>query len=401
MSLSPLRRRAWLVLLAVALVTACAPRPPVQAPPPDLVRLEADQVPTLVDDQGYRDLARAIAQSLTYLHRVPADRTYRFGSDTYDRDWMIHSLEDFQALIAGEPDAAQLRRQIVARYRVYRSSGRDGQGEVLYTGYFEPVIDGCRRPGPGCRHPVYGLPEDLLTIDLAPFGERFAGQRIVGRLSGNTVVPYPDRRAIEMENAIAGKAPVLAWVADPVDLFFLHIQGSGRIRLNDGSHLGLRYRATNGRPYRSIGGLLIESGEISREKMSMQAIKAYLRTHPERCDEVLAYNPSYVFFEPGKDGPVGSLGVALTPGRSLATDPSCFPRAALTFVQCQKPLLAASDRIDQWVPFGRFMLNQDTGGAIRGPGRADFFWGSGAYAEMAAGHLKHPGTLYFIVLKPS
>jgi membrane-bound lytic murein transglycosylase A len=390
------------VLLAVALMTACAPRPPVKPPPPppDLVLLGADQVPALVDDQGYRDLARAIAQSLTYLHRVPADRTYRFGSDTYDRDWMIRSLEDFQALIAGEPDAAQLRRQIVARYQVYRSSGRDGQGEVLYTGYYEPEIDGCRRPGPGCRHPVYGLPEDLLTIDLSPFGERFAGQRIVGRLSGNTVVPYPDRRAIEMENAIAGKAPVLAWAADPVDLFFLHIQGSGRIRLGDGSHLGLRYRATNGRPYRSIGGLLIESGEISREKMSMQAIKAYLRTHPERCGEVLAYNPSYVFFETGKDGPVGSLGVALTPGRSLATDPSCFPRAALTFVQCQKPLLAASDRIDQWVPFGRFMLNQDTGGAIRGPGRADFFWGSGAYAEMAAGHLKHPGTLYFIVLKP-
>jgi membrane-bound lytic murein transglycosylase A len=395
-------RSSWsrLVPLALVLAVACAPRPPV-APPPDLIRLEADQVPALVDDQAYRELDRAIGQSLTYLTRVPADRVFHFGDDTYDRDWMIRSLEDFRAMIAAAPDAGQLRRQIKARYHVYRSSGRNGRGEVLFTGYFEPVIEGCRRFGPGCRSPVYGLPEDLLTIDLSLFGERFAGQRIVGRLSGRTVIPYPDRHAIEVENVLSGKAPVLAWAADPVDLFFLHIQGSGRIRFSDGSSLGLRYRATNGRPYRSIGGLLIESGEITREKMSMQAIKAYLRDHPERREEVLAYNPSYVFFETGEGDPVGSLGVALTPGRSLATDPSCFPRAALVFVESHKPLLAASDRIAEWVPFGRFVLNQDTGGAIRGPGRADFFWGRGDYAELAAGHLKHAGALYFLVLKPT
>lgn len=395
-------RRRWSLFapLALALVVACAPRPPV-SPPPDLVRLEADQVPELLDDQAYRDLDRAIGQSLAYLARVPAERVFHFGGDAYDRDWMVRSLEDFRRLIATTPDAGQLRRQIAARYHVYRSSGRDGQGEVLFTGYYEPVIEGCRQPGPGCRSPVYGLPEDLLAIDLSPFGERFAGQRIVGRLSGRTVVPYPDRHAIETENAISGKAPVLAWAADPVDLFFLHIQGSGRIRFADGGSLGLRYRATNGRPYRSIGGLLIETGEIPREKMSMQAIKAYLKAHPERRGEVLAHNPSYVFFEAAQGDSVGSLGVPLTPGRSLATDPGCFPRAAIVFVECQKPLLAASDRIAQWVPFGRFMLNQDTGGAIRGPGRADVFWGRGAYAELAAGHLKHTGSLFFLVLKPS
>jgi membrane-bound lytic murein transglycosylase A len=365
------------------------------------VRLEADQVPELLDDQAYRDLDRAIGQSLAYLARVPAERVFHFGGDAYDRDWMVRSLEDFRCLIAARLEPEALRRQILSRYHVYRSSGRDGQGEVLFTGYYEPVIDGCRQPGPGCRFPVYGLPEDLLTIDLSLFGERFAGRRIVGRLSGRTVVPYPDRRAIEDGNAISGKAPVLAWAADPVDLFFLHIQGSGRIRFADGDSLGLRYRATNGRPYRSIGGLLIETGEIPQEKMSMQAIKAYLKAHPERRGEVLAHNPSYVFFEAAQGDPVGSLGVPLTPGRSLATDPGCFPRAALVFVECQKPLLAAPDRIARWVPFGRFMLNQDTGGAIRGPGRADVFWGRGAYAELAAGHLKHTGSLFFLVLKPS
>jgi membrane-bound lytic murein transglycosylase A len=400
MNMAPLLRRSWLILLVLAVVAACARRPPVK-PPPDLVRLEADAVPALVDDQRYDDLDLAISHSLAYLARVPADREFLFGEDTYDRDWMVRSLEDFRSLIAARPEPETLRRQILSRYRVYRSSGRDGKGEVLFTGYFEPVIDGCRQPGPGCRFPIYGLPEDLLTIDLSLFGERFAGQLIVGRLSGNSVVPYPDRRAIEDGNAISGKAPVLAWAADPVDLFFLHIQGSGRIRFADGGSLGLRYRATNGRPYRSIGGLLIETGEIPREKMSMQAIKAYLKAHPERRGEVLAHNPSYVFFEAAQGDPVGSLGVPLTPGRSLATDPGCFPRAALVFVECQKPLQAASDCIAQWVPFGRFMLNQDTGGAIRGPGRADVFWGRGAYAELAAGHLKHPGSLFFLVLKPS
>ncbi len=395
----------------LALLAACAPQPPAGVPVPappaapeapvDLVPLDPEQVPAFIDDLGYNELDRAIDQSLAYLARVPADQSFRFGPDTYDRAWMVRSLEDFRALIAAKPDAALLRRRVLDRYRVYRSGGSDRNGRMLFTGYYEPILDGCRRPCQACPHPVYGLPDDLLRIDLSPFGERFAGQHIVGRLSGNTVVPYPERRAIEEENVLSGKAPVLAWVADPVDLFFLHIQGSGRVRLAEGGSLGLHYRGTNGRPYRSIGQLLIEKGAIRREEMSMQAIKDYLRAHPEQRAEVLAYNPSYVFFETAAAGPVGSLAVPLTAGRSLATDSACFPKAALAFVETQKPLLAASDQIAAWMPFGRFMLNQDTGGAIRGPGRADLFWGDGPYAELAAGHLKHPGSLYFLVLKPS
>jgi membrane-bound lytic murein transglycosylase A len=389
------------VFLALMTVLACAPRPPIEPPPvPDLVRLEPDQVPALIDDQGFQGLERAIAQSLAYLSRTGAEQTFRFGPDTYDRAWMVRSLEDFRDLIAARPESGELRRHLLERYRIYRSGGRDGSGDVLFTGYYEPILDGCRQPGPGCLHPVYGLPADLLTIDLTPFGERFAGQRIVGRLHGNTVVPYPDRQAIESGNAISGKAPVLAWVADPLELFFLHIQGSGRIRLADGGSLNLGYAASNGRPYRSVGKLLIEKGEISREKMSMQAIKSYLRANPRQQQEVLAYNPSYVFFQIRPDGPLGSLAVPLTAGRSIATDPACFPKAALAFVETRKPLLAASDQISEWAPFGRFVLNQDTGGAIRGPGRADLFWGNGPYAELAAGHLQHPGALYFLVLKP-
>ena len=214
------------------------------------------------------------------------------------------------------------------------------------------------------------------------------------------LVPYADRQAIEQADALAGKAPILAWVKDPVALFFLHVQGSGRIALDEGGTLRLHYRATNGRPYRSIGRLLIDRGAVAREDMSMQAIRAYLAAHPDRRAEVTAHNPSYVFFETVTGGPFGSLGVALTPGRSVATDPDHFPRGALAFVASRKPLTADGRRISEWTPFGRFVLNQDTGGAIRGPGRADLFWGDGPYAELAAGHMQHTGRLYFFVLAP-
>lgn len=385
--------------LALAALAGCPPRPAPRVPS-DLIRLAPEAVPRLVDDLGYDGLEASIAQSLAYLARLPADRTFRFGTDTYDRDHLARSLAHFRRLVADRPAPEALRRRITAAYRVYRSTGGDGDGRVLFTGYYEPVLRGCRRPGAGCRYPVYGRPADLVTIDLRPFDEDCAGRRIQGRWTGRTVVPYPDREAIETDHALAGRAPVLAWVEDPVALFFLHIQGSGRIALAEGGTLRLHYHATNGRPYRSIGRLLIDRGAIPADQMSMQAIRAYLHAHPRERDAVLAHNPSYVFFETVDAGPLGSLGVALTPGRSVATDPRHFPRGALAFVQSRKPLAAGQKEIAEWVPFSRFVLNQDTGGAIRGPGRADLFWGDGPYAELAAGHMQHPGHLYFLVRKP-
>ena len=386
------------LLTAMLLVAGCVSRIPT-APVSDLTPVAPAQVPNLTDDMALDGLAPAITQSLIYLRRLPPERQFRFGSDIFSRDHMIRSLERVAELLGSE-DPARLARTLKAEFRFYRAAGRDDRGEVLFTGYYEPILQGCRQPGGVCRYPVYGRPNDLLTIDLSPFGERFAGQRIVGRFTGQTVVPYPDREAIDGQNVLAGKAPILAWVDDPVDLFFLQIQGSGRIALSEGGILGLRYAGSNGRPYRSIGRLLIERNEISAEAVSMQAIRAYLHTHPYRQAEVLAYNPSYVFFEVSEGGPFGSLGVPLTPGRSLAADPQHFPQGALALVCCAKPLTDDGQRIVQWTPFSRFMLNQDTGGAIRGPGRADLFWGRGPYAELAAGHLKHPGTLYFMVLNP-
>jgi membrane-bound lytic murein transglycosylase A len=245
------------------------------------------------------------------------------------------------------------------------------------------------------------MPTDLMVIDLSPFAEDLKGKRIVGRLQGKTLVPYPDRQAIEADDGFVQKAPPIAWVDDRIELFFLQIQGSGRIYLNNwGLYPGAlprlqwpslpQHRAAAHRPRQDSG----------REEMSMQRLKAYLHDHPAEVDAVLNHNPSYVFFKTETSGPIGAIGVDLTPGRSVAVDRRVFPMAAPAFLQTQIPVVDGNGRIDRWIDFSAFALNQDTGGAIRGPGRVDIFWGNGPYAEIAAGHMQHKGSFYLLVLAP-
>ena len=402
----PLTRNAVLNFIAVMvfifLITGCAVpvKPPVTPKVPAMVRLEKSEYPDFFDDMYFDGLDHCISKSLSYLKQVPAARTFSFAGDEYTAEHMIRSLELFRQFIGTAPSAGRLARFIAANYRVYRSVGRQGNGTVLFTGYYEPLLRGSRTKTGPFRYPVYAVPNDLLRIDLARFSAKFKGETITGRIDGSGFVPYYSREAIDQRDVLAGKARALAWLDDPVDLFFLQIQGSGKIFLNTGQTINVHYHTTNGRPYRSIGKFLIDSGAIPRSEMSMQAIRAYLRDHPETVDSVLNYNPSYVFFKLEKDGPLGYLEVKLTPGRSIATDRRIFPAAALAFIQTQKPLIDAAGRIHAWTDLQRFVLNQDTGGAIRGPGRADLFWGTGPYAELAAGHMQHPGAMYFLVLKP-
>jgi len=184
-----------------------------------------------------------------------------------------------------------------------------------------------------------------------------------------------------------------------VDVAFFQIKGSGRIMLPGGESIAVGYAASNGRPYRSIGRYMYKNGLIPKEQLSMQGIRKYLREHPGRVQEVLDYNPSYVFFTRRDTGPVGNIGVQVTPGRTVALDARLFPKGALAFMCCEKPVLDGRGDIVEWKKFCRFVVNQDTGGAIKGAGRADLFWGSGPYAEMAAGHLKHEGDLYILIPK--
>jgi membrane-bound lytic murein transglycosylase A len=397
----PLYSKCALVLTtALAVLIAGCPAP-IKKPPEELtsVRRSTFSYPDFSDDLELNGLEHSILKSLVYLQRVPADRTYQFGKDRFDAAHLMQSLQHFLDFIRTDPSNRELKKFIRSNYIVYQSVGRNQKGEVLFTGYYEPHLSGRLYRDAEFQFPIYALPTDLMKIDLSAFSEKYKGQSIIGRYTGQTVLPYHDRREIDEEDVLVGKAEPLVWVKDPVDVFFLQIQGSGKVFLDTGEVVNVHYHGSNGRPYRAIGKLLIEEQKIPKEEMSMQKIRSYLQAHPEEMASVFNYNPSYVFFKLESEGPLGYINVLLTPGRSIALDRRIFPPAALAFIQTKKPIVDGAGQIDSWTDCNRFVLNQDTGGAIRGPGRADLFWGNGPYAEIAAGHLAHTGKLYFLILK--
>jgi membrane-bound lytic murein transglycosylase A len=395
-------RYALLAVTIVLLFQGCPPPRQPSAPEPPTVSMEAvppDQSPFFSDDMAFDGLSNAIDHSLTYLSRVPPDKQFTFGPDRYSATHLIRSLSRFKAFIVSRPSLSTLNSFIAENYIIYQSVGDSSPHQVLFTGYYEPNLRGSLEKTDRYPYPVYARPSDLASIDLGLFSDEYKGKTLVGRFTGERMVPYFDRDAIE-KGALDGSAAPIAWVDDPVDLFFLQIQGSGKIYLDSGGAINVHYHVSNGRPYRSIGSLLIAQGKIPRAEMSMQRIRAYLQAHPEEAGAIFSYNPSYVFFKTEPDGPLGCLDVRLTPGRSLAVDRRIFPMAGLSYIQTERPVVDGSGTIAAWTECARFVLDQDTGGAIRGPGRGDLFWGNGAYAELAAGHMQHPGRLYFLVLKP-
>jgi membrane-bound lytic murein transglycosylase A len=244
---------------------------------------------------------------------------------------------------------------------------------------------------------LYRRPDELLEARLGEFSPKFGAERVMGRLEGRKLVPFYSREEIDGDGVLEGKGYGIAWLTDRIDRYFLQIQGSGIVRLEDGTYLRVNYAASSGRPYRSIGKLLIDRGEVDREEMSMQRIRSYLQDHPEKMDEVLFHDPSYTFFRLVEMGPLGNINVPLTTGRSIATDSRLFPKGALAFIITEKPIIDSRGEITGWKRFSRFVVNQDTGGAIRGPARVDLFWGEGEVAEISAGNMKQKGKLYFLM----
>jgi membrane-bound lytic murein transglycosylase A len=289
---------------------------------------------------------------------------------------------------------SQVRRFFEAAFTPHAVIEADGRAEGLVTGYYEPLIRGSRQPDAQNRIPVWGAPSDMLTIDLGSLYPELAHLRLRGRIENGKVVPYWNRAEIEAGLAAQTAQPLL-WVADAVAFFFLQIQGSGRVELPDGSHVRIGYADQNGHPYRSIGRVLIESGELAPSEASMQGIQAWARRHPDKLRALLEENPSYVFFrELPRDanaarGPIGALGVPLTAERSIAVDARYIPLGA--------PVWLATTRPGSPTPLNRLMLAQDTGGAIKGGARADFFWGFGHAAGQQAGRMKQPGRMWVLL----
>jgi len=402
-------RKIIFILLIAMLVGGCTffRKPPVVTPPPavppkevpPLAAVAASDLPRFQDDLDRGSLSRALRKSLEYCARLPERTSYRMGDRRVTARDMRESLEAFLAIVESGASPADIERRVREDFEVYRAAGSGPTGRVLFTGYYEPVLTGSLARTDVYRYPIYRKPDDSVVVQLGKFREKYKNERLIGRLENGELVPCYSREEIDGEGVLENRGLEIAWFADPVDIFFLHIQGSGMICPAGGSCFQVSYAHSNGRAYRSIGKLLIDSGKATRESLSMQGIKKTLRENPDQIREILYYNESYVFFRTVGEGPVGSIGVALTGGRSIATDPAFFPRGALAFVRTRKPDIGPNGEIRSWEPFSRFVLNQDAGGAITGPGRVDLFCGRGREAEIAAGHLKEEGELYFLVLK--
>jgi membrane-bound lytic murein transglycosylase A len=280
------------------------------------------------------------------------------------------------------PGVDAARRFFEQHFTAYEIASEESGAEGLITGYYEPLLRGSRKPSERYRHAVYGVPDDLIIVDLAEVYPDLKNMRLRGRLDGRRLVPYPDRAEIESGQA-APRGKEIAWVDDAIDLFFLQIQGSGRILLDTGETIRVGYADQNGRPYRSIGRVLVDRGELTLDQASMQGIKAWARRRPAELSDLLNSNASYVFFRElpaGSNGPPGALGVPLTARRSIAVDPRHVPLGAPVYIATTWP--------NSPKPLHRLMLAQDTGGAIRGAVRADFFWGYGEAAGAEAGRMK-------------
>ena len=279
-------------------------------------------------------------------------------------------------------------RQFFERQFTLLSYSTDTEG--LFTGYFAPEYRGSDKPTNVYNYPLYSLPEDLKVLDLGKFSSSLQGKSIIGQVENGEFIPYKDRENIDT-GALNDKALELVWLKNPTDAFFMHIQGSGVIRYENGDRKTFGYAGKNGKAYHSIGKFLIEANEISREDMSMQAIREWIAANPLQANALMWKNPSYVFFRPlDQEAPVGSMNVELTAGRSLAIDREYVPMGMPVWLD----LKPSTDEAD---PIRRLVIAQDTGGAIKGRVRADIYWGIGEDAGLMAGPMKERGRFYFLL----
>lgn len=365
--------------LPVRQPTPATPLPPVPAPAPPADATTAARTGVLAGPPveslpiGQQSAERALAAFRLSCREL--QRRSDSSGLTRGEDWA-------PSCAAAADWPARDARSFFTRYF---ETAQIGDGKAFATGYFEPEIHGCRERRPGCEVPIYGVPEDLIDVDLGLFSDELKGRKIRGRVEGKAFVPYFDRTAIE-RGALEGRAPIIAWAADPVEIFFLQVQGSGRLRLPDGGVMRIGYAGQNGRDYTGIGKLMRDRGLLAPGQASMQGIMAWLRANPEEGRAIMRENKSFVFFrELTGPGPLGAMGLPVTGWTSAAADPKFVPLGAPAFLSMDR-----ADATGLWVA-------QDTGGAIKGANRFDTFWGAGEEARAIAGGMSARGTSWLLL----
>ncbi len=376
------------VLIIIVLLIGCTSSTTTENPRPvSIAEINALKLESSPDLDA---LQRALGHSIEYYERLPTDQRFQYGSFGYSPEEMIASHQHFLRIL----DLPEVERLEKLQQDFLWFESLNEKNQAFFTGYYEPLLKGSLNESEKFPVPLYGVPSDLVTVNLRNFNEKYGNGILRGKIVDQKFVKYDDRDEISYQNSLQGRATPLAWVNNDIELFFLQIQGSGVIELPNEVLYRVNYADQNGHPYRAIGKILL--GEIPREKMSLKALKEYLYDHPERVQEILNYNPSYTFFRhiPG-DGPLGNIEVPLTPERSIAMDHRLVPKGGLVFYETNLPSeISPSEEILQ-----RFAVVQDTGGAIRGHGRADIFWGRGTPAEKIAGPMKENGRIFLLVAR--
>lgn len=382
----------FVFIISLFFLASCTgtPRPPADEKPPRVLKeVGFNALPAWGDSSLYIRAADAFEKSCARI--VKADPAKNFSEIPEAKTY-----GDWQSICAGlanvpKDDAPALRQFFESNFKPYAvSAGAEPEG--LFTGYYEASLRGSLTRDTVNNIPLYTRPDDLVMVDLGQFRDELKGQRIAGRVVEGNLKPYEDRAKI-----VAGQWPhndkVLVWVDDAVDAFFVQIQGSGVVQLKDGGVMRIGYAGQNGHIYTAIGKELIARGELTKENVSMQAIRDWLAANPGKADEIMNTNRSYVFFKTlEKDGPDGGEGVTLTPVHSLAVDHSLFPYGAPVWVDIDYAV-NGQNRLRN------LMVMQDTGGAIRGPVRGDVFWGYGEQAEQMAGPMKAKGRYWILLPK--
>ncbi|MBF0174577.1 MAG: MltA domain-containing protein [Magnetococcales bacterium] len=401
--------KTWFWFIVLVFLASCQPppsEPPPVGEPKPLVETSLEPASwseiqgVFASDVNLQTWAGALEQSAVYYQRLSATAPLKFGSRKVDASVMLQATRAL-AKAARTMKGADFERWLTDEYQLLRSTGSDQNGQVLVTAYYEPLLHGSLKRSKKYHFPLYRRPDDLLEADLGDWYADLKGKRLVARLDAGRLTPYYDRAEIDRKKKLESRGLELVWVDDVIDAFFLQIQGSGRVLLENGEVLRVGYHSANGRPYRAIGKLLIEEKEISKENMGLPALREWLTQHPDQIERVLEYNPSYVFFKRIEGGPEGNIAVPLTAWRSIATDHRLFPKGAPGILKTTLPVFEHDGKtVRQWRDDVRFVVNQDTGGAIRGPGRVDLFTGFGDEAERVAGIMKSEGSaLYFIMPK--
>ncbi len=362
-----------------------------------LHRLKQSESPAFADDMDRTSLIESARRHLSYLKRQDPEKSISFETETYRNSWLQYSIEQFLEKLDHNPSAKDLQQFIADNYLVYQAGGRKDQDQrrMLVTGYYEPIFEGSLTQTPSFLTPIYAPPPSLVSTLSAN------GEPRIGRFENNQkLIAYWSRKEIETTSELL-QGNELAFLRDPFDAFLLHVQGSGKILLPDKTIRTVRFAASNGLEYKSIGKLLVDEKALTLEEATIPAIRTYLQLHPEQQQRILHHNPRFIFFNWGDDlGPKGSSGEILTPGRSLAIDGTALPTGSLGYLVSRTPLIGKDGQVAGWRPFARFVFPQDSGAAIKGTGRVDIFFGHGKDAEFAANHMKENGKLYFLVIKP-